>query len=121
MKIANIVLTVLFFLFAAAQLNDPDPWLWVVIYGLVGGVSAAAIVKKYNKLMIYFGIAVCVLGIGILFPELISWIRMGTPNIAETMKTDRPYIEFVREFFGLWICLAALVFHFFRMRKLEKG
>lgn len=120
MKIVNITLAILFLVFAVVQMNDPDPWLWVAIYGLVGYVSASAVMGKYSKLVIYFGIAVCVLGIGILFPELINWLRMGTPNIAETMKTDRPYIEFVREFFGLWICLAALVFHFFQMRKLDR-
>ena len=115
MKIINILLTIIFILSAYVQLNDPDPWLWVAIYGLVAGISAAAIFKKYNMIIVYIGIVICVIGIGMLFPELIKWIKMGTPNIAETMKTDRPYIEFVREFFGLFIALAALVFHFFQM------
>jgi hypothetical protein len=42
---------------------------------------------------------------------------MGTPNIAETMKAERSYIEFVREFFGLAISLVALLFHFYQIRK----
>ena len=113
MKILNILLTILFVLFAIVQMNDPDPLLWVVIYGLVAVVSGLAILGKYYKGIVYLGIAVCVIGLGILFPELINWIRMGTPNLAETMKTERSYIEFVREFFGLGISLAALVFHFF--------
>ncbi len=117
MKIINILLTIIFLLSAYVQFNDPDPWLWVAIYGLVAGISAAAIFKKYNMIIVYIGIVICVIGIGMLFPELIKWIKMGTPNIAETMKTDRPYIEFVREFFGLFIALAALVFHFFQIRK----
>ena len=120
MKIVNLVLAFFFFLFAIFQFNDPDPWLWAAIYGLVGGISVGAIFQKYSKVLIYIGIAVCVLGIGILFPEFINWLRMGTPNIAETMKTDRLYIEFVREFLGLIIALTGLVFHFFQMRKLEK-
>ena len=117
MKVLNIIITILFFLFAIIQFNDPDPWLWVAIYGLVGVISAGTIFNKYFKISIYVGIAICILGIGILFPELINWVRMGTPNIAETMKTDRPYIEFVREFFGLIISLIALVYHFYQMRK----
>jgi len=119
MKILNILLTILFVLFAIVQMNDPDPLLWVVIYGLVAVVSGLSILGKYYKGIVYLGIAVCVIGLGILFPELINWIRMGTPNLAETMKTERSYIEFVREFFGLGISLAALVFHFFQMRKNE--
>lgn len=117
MKIINITLTLLFVLFAVFQMNDPDPWLWVAIYGLVAGVSGFAIYQKYSKGVVYVGIAICIIGLGILFPELINWIKMGTPNIAETMKTERSYIEFVREFFGLGISLAVLLFHFFQMRK----
>ncbi|MFK7775675.1 MAG: transmembrane 220 family protein [Saprospiraceae bacterium] len=120
MKIVNVTLTILFVLFAYFQINDPDPWLWVAIYGLVAGVSGFAIFQKYSKGVIYLGIAICIIGLGILFPELINWVKMGTPNIAETMKTERSYIEFVREFFGLGISLIVLVFHFFQMRKTEK-
>jgi hypothetical protein len=119
MKIINIILTILFALFALWQLNDPDPWVWVSIYGAIAAISGAAIFGKHNIIIVYIGIAICVIGIGILFPELISWVQMGTPNIAETMKTDRPYIEFVREFFGLIISLGALLFHFFQIRKLN--
>lgn len=117
MKVINIILTLLFILFAVVQLNDPDPWLWVAIYGLVAGVSGFAIFKKYSKGVVYLGIAICIIGIGILFPELINWMKMGTPNIAETMKAERSYIEFVREFFGLAISLVALLFHFYQIRK----
>ena len=120
MKIINILLAIVFLLSAYVQLNDPDPWLWVAIYGLVAGISIAAIFKKYNITLVYIGIAICIIGVGILFPELIDWIKMGTPNIAETMKTDRPYIEFVREFFGLLITLGAFVFHYFQIKKQTK-
>ncbi len=119
MKIINIILAILFTLFAGWQINDPDPWVWVSIYGLVAVISGAAIFNKHNLIVVYIGIAICVLGIGILFPEFIDWIRMGTPNIAEEMKTERDYIEFVREFFGLIICLVAMLFHFYQIRKLD--
>lgn len=121
MKVVNIILTILFVLFAYFQINDPDPWLWVAIYGMIAGISGFAIFQKYSKGVIYLGIAICIIGLGVLFPELINWVKMGTPNIAESMKTEKSYIEFVREFFGLVIILAALIFHFFQMRKLEKG
>ena len=113
MKITNTILAILFALFAFWQMNDPDPWLWVSIYLFTALVFAAAVFKKYNVYIVYLGIAVCVIGIGLLFPELIRWINMGSPDIAESMKTDKPYIEFVREFFGLVITLAALLFHYF--------
>lgn len=121
MKVVNIILTILFLLFAYFQINDPDPWLWVAIYGMIAGISGFAIFQKYSKGVIYLGMAICIIGLGVLFPELINWVKMGTPNIAESMKTEKSYIEFVREFFGLVIILATLIFHFFQMRKLEKG
>lgn len=120
MKIINIILTALFALFAFFQWNDPDPWLWVSIYGLVAGISAAAIFQKRSKILIYVGIAICLLGLGLLFPELINWVKMGLPNIAESMKTEKLYIEFVREFFGLVIVLLALVFHWWQGKRADK-
>ena len=119
MKIINIILTVLFALFAFWQFNDPDSWVWISIYGLVAVISGAAIFQKHNIIVVYVGIAICVLGIGVLFPDFIDWIRMGTPDIAEEMKTEKEYIEFVREFFGLIISLGALLFHFYQIRKLD--
>lgn len=100
-------------LFAFWQINDPDPWLWVSIYLVTALVFAAAAFGKYNVQVVYIGVAICIIGIGLLFPELLNWIELGSPDIAESMKTNKPYIEFVREFFGLVIVLAALLFHYF--------
>ena len=120
MKVVNVILTFLFFLFAATQYNDSDSLLWMAIYLLVAYVSASAIQMKYSKLVIYVGLAICIIGIGILFPDIIRWVRMGMPSIVETMKAEKSYIELTREFFGLVICFLALAFHFFQMRKMEK-
>lgn len=119
MKIINIILTILFALFAGWQFNDPDPWVWVSIYGLVAVISGAAIFNKHNIIVVYSGIAICVLGIGVYFPDFINWIRMGTPDIAEEMKTEKKYIEFVREFFGLIISLMGFLFHFYQIKRLD--
>lgn len=120
MKIVNSILTILFLLFAVAQWNDPDPGLWIAIYGGIALISGYAILGKYNKIVIYLALAICVLGLGVYFPNLINWVKMGTPNIAESMKAEKDYIEFVREFFGLLIALMVMIFHFFQMRKMEK-
>lgn len=118
MKIFNIILAILFALFAYVQINDPDPWLWVLLYGFVAVVSVLAAFRKYFKYAIMGGMAGCVLGIVFLLPDFLDWINMGTPNIAESMKTEKPHIEFVREFLGLAIAFAALLFHSFQERKL---
>jgi len=120
MKIVNLILAFLFFLFAAFQYNDSDSWIWMAIYLLVAYVSLSAFQMKYSKLVIYFGLAVCVIGMGLLFPDIIRWLRMGMPSITESMKAEKIHVELTREFFGLVICFVALVFHFFQMRRLEK-
>ncbi|MBL0009092.1 MAG: hypothetical protein IPP25_18460 [Saprospiraceae bacterium] len=50
MKIFNIILAILFLLFAAVQFNDsPDDILfWVLVYAGVGIISAFAAFNKYN-------------------------------------------------------------------------
>ena len=98
---------------------DSDSWLWIAIYGLTAVMYGGAILRHYNKYLIYFGIIGCLVGLGILFPELLNWIKLGTPNIAENMKTDRPYIEFVREFFGLVITMIAMIYLLFQRRRIQ--
>ena len=39
------------------------------------------------------------------------------PSITGSMKAETPHIEFMREFLGLFIILAAFVFHYFQAKK----
>ena len=56
--------------------------------------------------------------LGITFiPDFIDWIDKGAPSIASEMKATEPHIELVREFGGLLICLAALLFLLFQQKK----
>jgi len=112
MKIANIILSILFFLFAIVQYNDPDPWLWIILYGMVGIISAMAVFEKYNKVLILLGIGICVLGILFLLPDFIDWLKNGAPSITESMKAESPHIELTREFLGFIVTLLALLWHF---------
>lgn len=49
MKILNLILTILFILFAAVQYNDPDPIHWMALYLFVAAVCGFAAFGKYNK------------------------------------------------------------------------
>jgi hypothetical protein len=116
MKFFNILLALLFALFAIVQLNDPDPWAWTAMYGLVAVVSALAAFGIYRLWVIVAGMVICVVWMATLLPDFIHWIQMGAPNIAAEMKATEPYIELTREFLGLFIAGAALAWHFFRAR-----
>lgn len=117
MKTFNLILAVLFALFAIVQLNDTDPWLWVILYMYVAAVSAMAAFGIYRMWAIIVGMIICVVWMGSLVPDFIHWVEMGMPTITGQMKATEPHIELTREFLGLFLAGAALVFHFFRGRK----
>ena len=101
-KIINISLAVLFALFAIVQINDPDPVLWVVIYGTVALVYTLRIFGLFRRstVMIIFALisAYSLLHIGHF------WEWLTQPNKMElfgSMIYDKPHIEGTREFGGL--------------------
>ena len=81
MKLVNAALSLLFILFAVVQYNDPDPWIWIVLYGFVALVSAMAFFEKYNKTILVLGMIICIIGIGLLIPDFIDWLKKGAPSI----------------------------------------
>lgn len=123
MKKLNIVLSILFVLFAVVQYNDPDPWNWIIMYLYVAMICGFAIYQKYNQFLLGLGFGVCLFWMVDLFPDFLNWIEMGTPNIASEMKTEEPHIELVREFLGLIICMGAFIFQLLQSRKFirDKG
>jgi Transmembrane family 220, helix len=120
MKIINGILTLLFILFAAVQFNDPDPIVWVIIYTAVAAISGFAVAGKYNKNVIVTVIGICIIWMLTLVPGVVDWVEQGMPSITGSMKAESPYIEYLREFLGLFIALLALVFHYFQARKKSK-
>lgn len=112
MKIVNAILTILFLLFAAVQLNDPDPWLWVALYSYVAIISALAFFKNYNKYAILIGITVSGIWLINLLPDFITWIQGGAESIVDSMKAEKPHIELTREFLGLILVILVLAFQY---------
>ncbi len=122
MKTFNIILAVVFLLFAAVQFNDePDDILfWVLMYSGVGIISLFGAFKKYHVLTIVLGLAVVVFELFRKFPTFAKWIGDGMPSIVEKMQASTPHVEMVREYLGLCICFAALVFHYIQFYKLRQ-
>jgi hypothetical protein len=120
MKILNFVLAALFLLFAGLQYNDPDPYIWIPIYLFVAMVCAYSAFGNYSKWVTLAGLAL--LGIYTLtyIPAFVDWIKMGMPNLVETMKAEKKYIELTREFGGLVICDIVLLWQYFRAKKADK-
>lgn len=121
MKIIKIVFAVILLIFAVLQWNDPDPLLWMVIYGY-----AAAIIfidfagKDVRKVYLYTIIAYALLSL-IYLPGVIDFIRQEQVGaIARSMKAETPWIEETREFLGLIIVIVILLwFYLAKKRSLE--
>jgi hypothetical protein len=121
MKIIKIFFAVLFLLFAFVQINDPDPALWILIYGAMVYVSIMAFLNRYQTgIMVVMAAGYLIMTI-IYFDGFSTWL--GSPNRSwlfdDIRKMEYPYIEEAREFLGLLICLAVLVFYFYLSRRKE--
>jgi hypothetical protein len=119
MRILNFVLAVMFLIFAFVQVNDPDPILWILIYGAMAVVCILAAFNVYfRKFLIFQGIAYLLYAI-YYFPGVEEWITsedksMLFDNIA---KMEFSYIEESREFLGLSICVAVIIFYLIRSKQ----
>lgn len=102
--VVRIIIAILFVLFAIVQLNDPDPWLWVLMYALTAAVYVWSIFTAVPKWLLYGGLGVVIFWMLSLLPDFISWVQMGMPTITGSMKAEAPHIELTREFLGLLIC-----------------
>jgi hypothetical protein len=114
MKILKIFFAVLFLLFSIVQINDPDPLLWIVVYGAMMVVSIMAAYHRYpTGIMIIMAAGYLIMSV-LYFDGFATWLT--TPHrellFDDLAKMQYPYIEEAREFMGLLICIAVLIFYF---------
>ena len=109
-KTAASIATLMFILFAALQLNDPDPLYWFLVYAAVAVVAAAAVVGRRLPRFALVTLGAVIAGVLIAAPGFVDYLQSGDwGSIAEHMNDEAPYIEQGREFVGLLIAAAALL------------
>jgi len=96
---------VIFLLFAIVQYNDPDFAVWVPAYLAVSIMVMLFDQGKTDRRV--WIVAVTLYGAWMISygPEVVKWAQKGMPSITGSMQAESPFIEFVREFFGLALCL----------------
>ncbi|MGE5943248.1 MAG: transmembrane 220 family protein [Flavobacteriales bacterium] len=110
-KIINVVLFILFGLFAVVQLNDPDPMVWFTIYAIVAIVCLVANYKKIPKILLWILILGLVIYSVSYFPYFKDWFNIDhKEELFGKMVYEKPYLEGTREFLGLLIAAIALVY-----------
>lgn len=119
MKIVNLLLAVMFLLFAFVQINDPDPVVWILIYGAMAVVCVMAAFGYYYS-WVLIGLIVIYAAYSLIdLNSILEWLKsddkaMLFDNVA---KMQNLYIEESREFLGLCICIGVLIMHLVRARK----
>jgi hypothetical protein len=121
MRILNFILAIMFLSFAFLQLNDPDPVIWILIYGSVAVSCVLAAFEIYSPKFLIALAALLVIYSLTFIQGVMTWLGTEdkTTLFSEEMKAQFPYIEESREFLGLWICILILGLYIFRA--LKKG
>jgi len=112
MKFFNLLFCLLFIVSAGLQYNDPDPYVWIPLYGYGAVLCWLAFRGKYYPRACLAGITGYAVYAAWLFftaDGVLDWInKHEAENIAQTMKAQQPWIEDTREFFGLIILILVL-------------
>lgn len=110
MKLLSYTLAAVFAAFALLQVNDPDPLIWLVAYGLVAvAVAVPPQSPAAQPLSWLTGGVLLALGL-IALPGFVDYLTSGQPDtIFAEMSPDLPHVEPAREFLGLVIAGAALI------------
>ncbi len=110
-RLPHLLLALMFLAFAALQINDPDPILWIIIYLAMTALCALAAFGKYYRVpMMALALGYLIYMI-VLFPGVTDWFH--SPDLSllfdDIAKMQYPYIEESREFLGLLICEIVLI------------
>lgn len=121
MRITALVFCLLFLVFMGFQINDPDPFLWVVFYGNIALLCFMAFRGKFYKWWSVAALVVYSLYFLTLTPSIYTFFTENfSENWSHGMSFDKAYIEKTREAGGLLIALMALTFLHFASKKGSK-
>ena len=99
-KILAILFGLAFLSFVAMQYNDPDPAVWMVIYGVAAILCFLAAFNKAPHAILWIAVILCVAGGIYMWPEKYEGLSVGGGDIKN--------IEEAREALGL--LLIAVIF-----------
>ena len=118
MKITALILSLLFALFAGFQYNDPDGWIWIVLYGNIAILCFMAFLGKFYKYWSIVSLAVYGLYFLYLSPAIFEFFSDEfQENLSSAMSFEKQFIEQTREAGGLLICIAGLTFLHFAAKR----
>lgn len=109
LSLVDYSIAAIFVLFGLLQFNDPDGWIWAIAYFVVVILIIFRNVLPKNVIALF--LALYILAFLMYIPNLIDWIKEGTPSITGSMQAESPFIEYVREAGGLLIVVLVLFYY----------
>ncbi|GJM28316.1 MAG: hypothetical protein DHS20C17_09510 [Cyclobacteriaceae bacterium] len=106
-KISAIIWMLLFVVFAIYQSNDPDPIIWISIYGAAALLSLLVLMNKVARPVLYVAMFLFLIGAWLLWPESFEGLFL----LEDGSYT--PSIEEARESLGLFIGALSMAWHIF--------
>jgi hypothetical protein len=118
MKVVNLLLAVLFVVFAFLQINDPDPALWILIYGITAVTCVLAAFGYYYSIILTIILIVYSAYSLTYWSSISRWLKADNKAMLfdDVAKMENLYIEESREFLGLFICILILIMHLIMAR-----
>ena len=118
-KIKNLVLFILFVIFAILQLNDPDGKLWFSIYFIVSLICLYNTFKPVPKSILILSIIALMSYSAFHFSLFIDYLNTeNKEEIFGEMVYDKPYLEGTREFIGLLLAALGIMYQI-KIRKFK--
>lgn len=100
--VIGLLLALVFAVFAILQVDDPDPLMWIAVYGLLLVLLLANIFKPLPIILCLLALAGAVMGTAFLWPsDLHTWLGG---------MEGRPSMVLARELLGLILCAMACVY-----------
>jgi len=100
-KVFAIFFGILFLISAGLQYNDPDPTLWITIWGAAGFIALASALERVSFTIPLVGGIVALIGFFYMYPEKFEGFEIGAGDIKN--------IEEAREAFGLLIIAIVMI------------
>lgn len=117
LSIFNVILFLIFLVFAYLNLNDKDSWLWVSIYMIAGILCLLSVFDlHYPILSLIVVIFYLTYALLLFFSKngVLDWLtKYKKESLVQSMQATKPYIEKTREFFGLLIASTAVLMNYF--------
>lgn len=110
LKILRYCLAAAMAAFALLQLNDPDPLVWVLAYGLVAFCVVCPPESGWSVRCAWLAGGVLLALALAALPGFVDYVLSGDfGSIAAEMGPEQPHVEPAREFLGVLIAAAVLV------------